>query len=125
MRLPDPVIATDKRGERYRLRGRKGRIPTRAVLDGFDGLSIGILVLEGGAGADHRRFGIWVQPFRKTLKFKRRDRTRETEPCRELALLFALHGIALPVVVLRLRGKVQLVVGLRLAGAERFRKCQH
>ena len=50
MRFPDPVVATDERGERNRLRSRKGRIPTCPMLDSLDSLAIGVLVLEGGAG---------------------------------------------------------------------------
>ena len=71
VRLPDPVIAADKRGERYRLRGRKGCVPSGPVFDGFDGLAIGILVLEGGARADHGLLRCRVQSFREALKFER------------------------------------------------------
>ncbi len=125
MRFPDPVIAADERGERNRLRGRKGRIPACPVLDGFDRLAVSVLVLEGGAGADHRLLCHWMQPFRETLKFERRDRARETESRGELAVPLALYRIALPVVALCFGGEVQLVIGLRLAGAERFGKGQH
>ena len=45
--LADPAVTADERGQRNRLRRAEGRIPPGAMLDGFDCLAIGVLVLEG------------------------------------------------------------------------------
>ena len=57
VRLADPVIAADKSGQRNGLRRGKGGIPTGAMLDGRDGLSVRALRTPGrrDAGRAARR----------------------------------------------------------------------
>ncbi len=66
--LADPAVAANKSGQRNRLRRTEGRIPSGAMLDGFDCLSIGVLVLEGLPMLDKLLAGLRVLTFREPVK---------------------------------------------------------
>ena len=75
--LPDPAVAADKGGQRNRLRRTEGRIPTGAMLNGFDCFAVGSLILEGLPMLDKLLAGLRMFTFRESVELIGVDRTSE------------------------------------------------
>src|ERR1700722_473917 len=112
MRCSYSFIAAYQSGQRHRLWRRKGSIPTRAMLYGVDGLSIGVCVLKGLPVHDKLLGNIRMLPFGETLKLFCAYRARQAKLLRKLSLPLALHLLSLTPVVLVRRGEFALVVVL-------------
>ena len=123
--LAHPAVAANKRGERNRLGRGEGRVPTGAMFDGFDGLPIGVLVLEGLPMLDKLLAGLRVLAFREPMKFLGADGSGEAKFLGKLALPFALHGLSLAPIALVRRSEFLLVVVFELACGKGFGDFQH
>ena len=123
--LADPAVAANKRGQRNRLRRTEGRIPPGAMLDGFDCLSIGVLVLEGLPMLNKLLAGLRVLTFREPVELIGANGSSEAVFLGKLALPFALHGLPLAPIALVRRSEFLLVVVFEFACGKGFRDFQH
>jgi len=73
---------------------------------------------------NHLFVGPGMAAFGQTSELFRGDRSSEAHLFGELTLPLPLNGAVLLVIVRCLGGELQLVVGLRLTGAERFRNVE-
>jgi hypothetical protein len=110
MSFADPAVAANKSRQGYGLWSTEGRIPSGAVLDGFDCFAVGSLILEGLPMLDKLLAGLWVLTFREPVKLIGANGPSETVFLGKLALPFALHGLALAPIALIRRGEFLLVV---------------
>ena len=95
------------------------------MLDGFDCLSIRVLVLEGLPMLDKLLAGLRMFTFREPVEFIGAYGSSEAVFLGELALPFALHGLPLAPVTLVRRSEFLLVVVFELARRKGFRDFQH
>ncbi len=125
MRFPHPLVAAYKRGQRDRLWRGEGRIPPGPVLDGRDLLAVLAFVGLRHLMADQLLFRVRMLAFAQSGEMLGTDRPRQTPLAGQSALPLAVTLLILAPVVLLLRRELALVIGLRLAGGERFRDREH
>src|SRR5580693_3768302 len=79
VRLPHPVVAADKRGQRDGLRRGKGSVPSGAMLNRCNGSSVRHLILMGVAVLDKLFGGVRMLAFTQTRKLFCADGSGEAE----------------------------------------------
>jgi len=125
MSFADPAVAAYKSRQGQGLGRTEGRIPSGAVLDGFDCFAVGSLILEGLPMLDKLLAGLRVLTVREPVELFASNGSGETVFLGELALPFALHGLSLAPVTLVRRSEFLLVVVFELTCGECFRNFQH
>ena len=120
MSVPYPIISADKRGERDGFRSREGRIPAGSVLHRRDHLTGDVLVLLDDPVAYQLVAVARVLPLAQPAELLGPYRAAESIGLGQLAVPLTLDCVGLLPVVLLGRSEFLLVIGLRLAGAERF-----
>ena len=120
MRFAHTLIAADKRGKRDRFGRGKGRIPPGSVLHCLDRLAVAILKFIGRSLPYKLLAGLWMLPLAEFREVLGGDGSGKAELPRQATLPFACDDPAFRPVVLLLRGKFFLVVGLCLACRERL-----
>jgi hypothetical protein len=123
--LADPSVAAHKSCQRNRLRRAEGRIPPGAMLDGFDCLSIGVLVLKGLPMLNKLLAGLRVLTVREPVELIGANGSSETILFGKQALPFALHGLPLAPIALVRRSEFLLVVVFEFACGKGFRDFKH
>src|SRR5271155_144624 len=109
------ALSSGKRGQRDRFRSGKGRIPSCAMLDRRDGLSVRAFVLLHYAMPDKLLAGVRMLAFRQPGKLICVHGPREAELLGQPAVPFSQDRVALFPIVLLGRRELFGVVGLRLA----------
>ena len=121
----DPAVAAHKSRQGNGLRRTEGRIPPGAVLDGFDCLSIGVLVLKGLPMLNKLLAGLRVLTVREPVELFGSNGSSEAVFFGKLALPFALHGLPLAPIALVRRSEFLLVVVFEFACGKGFRDFEH
>src|SRR5271166_5068872 len=125
MRLPRPIIAAYKRGERYRLRRGKCRVPSGSVLHTRDFFAELAFVGFGRLMTHELRLSLRVLAFAQPRKMFGADCAVQAPLLGEPALPLAVALLVAAPIVLRLRGKLPRMVSTRLTGGQRLRDRKH
>src|SRR5208283_3657398 len=125
MSLPHPIIAAYERCERYRLRRRECSVPPRAML-GAGHLSAKFAFIGSRNLMPHELlFGVRMLAFTQSCKVFGTNATLQPPLLGEPTLPLTVTLLIAAPIVLFLRGKLPHMVGLRLAGRQRFRDREH
>src|SRR5208282_5235810 len=89
VRIANTLIAADKRSERDRFGGGKGRIPASPVLHRLDGLAVGISIFIRRSLSHKLLAGMWMLPLAEFREVFGRDSTGKAELAHHTALPFA------------------------------------
>jgi len=106
MRFADPLIATDKRGERDRFGRGKGRIPPGPVLHRLDSLPVGILILIRRSLPNKLLAGLRMLALAQFREVLGRNGPGKAELLGQSPLPFACDDTALRPIVLFLRSEL-------------------
>src|SRR6202051_3064212 len=125
MRLAYTIVSANEGSQRHALRRGERCIPACAVFHRAHRLAASINVLTRGLVA-HKLFARHrVLPVSKSLKVLFTHFTLQTPFCGELAVPLAAYTFSLGVVVLLSVRELLFVIGLGLAGTQRFGNGQH
>jgi hypothetical protein len=125
MSFPHPIIASHKRGERYRLRRRECSVPPRAML-GAGHLSAKFAFIGSRNLMPYELLlGVRMLAFTQSCKVFGTNATLQPPLLSEPALPLTVTLLIAAPVVLFLRGKLPRMVSSRLTGGQRLRDRKH
>ena len=125
MRLAYGIVSTNESSQRNALRSRERRIPGGTVLHRANRLAACIDVFTRCLMAHELFSGHGVLPVRQSLEVLLPHFTMQAPLLGEFAVPLAAYPVALGVVVLLGVRELLFVIGLRLAGTQRFGNGQH
>src|SRR5271163_4891722 len=125
MGFPHPIVAAHESGKRYRLRRRECGVPPGAML-GAGHLSAKFSFIGSRNLMPYELlFGVRMLAFTQSRKVFGTNATLQPPLLGESALPLTVTLLIAAPVILFLRGELAHMVGLRLAGGQRFRDREH
>src|SRR5208282_2173404 len=125
MGLPHPIITAHEGRERYRLRRRECGVPPGAMLGAGNLLAEFPFIGSRNLMPYELLFGVRMLAFTQSCKVFGTNATLQPPLLGEPALPLTVTLLIAAPVALFLRGKLPHMVGLRLAGWQRFRDREH